>query len=117
MSAIFYHDAEQKQLAVTTRDKHQKHLARPIATVITKALPFYNAENYHQKYQLRHYPKVLDALNLTDEELITSPVACRLNGYLGGFGTTDAFLEEKDSFGLPDHLASYILKEIGKRHR
>ena len=44
MSAIFYHDAEQHDLAEKTRDELQKTTARPIVTVITKADTFYNAE-------------------------------------------------------------------------
>ena len=44
MSAIFYHNEEQKRLAEKTREEQQKHLARPIATVIAEAGPFYDAE-------------------------------------------------------------------------
>lgn len=44
MSAIFYHNDEQKKLAEQTRDEIQKHMACPIVTKITEALPFYEAE-------------------------------------------------------------------------
>ena len=44
MSAIFYHTEEQRLLAEKTKQQQQEHLARPIVTVITKALPFYEAE-------------------------------------------------------------------------
>ena len=44
MSAIFYHDDTQQKLAEETKMEHQKHIARPIVTVIQKAGPFYNAE-------------------------------------------------------------------------
>lgn len=46
MSAIFYHDEGQKQLAEQTRDEHQKTLRRPIATKILPAKTFYDAEEY-----------------------------------------------------------------------
>lgn len=49
--------------------------------------------SYHQKYILRRHTKVLDRLNLTDEELIKSKTACRLNGYLAGYGTEEDFLK------------------------
>lgn len=44
MSAIFYHDDEQKRLAEKTKAAQQEQIARPIVTVIAKAGPFYEAE-------------------------------------------------------------------------
>jgi peptide-methionine (S)-S-oxide reductase len=44
MSAIFYHDDEQKALAETTKKKRQEVTRAPIATVIQKAETFYDAE-------------------------------------------------------------------------
>jgi len=44
MSAIFYHNEDQRKAAEASKQEQQKHLARPIATVITQALPFYDAE-------------------------------------------------------------------------
>lgn len=46
MSAIFYHDNQQKQLAEQTRDEHQKTIKRKIATKILPADTFYVAEQY-----------------------------------------------------------------------
>jgi peptide-methionine (S)-S-oxide reductase len=51
-SVVFYHNDAQKALA----EKYKKELnvknafGKPIVTVITKAAPFYVAENYHQDY-------------------------------------------------------------------
>jgi hypothetical protein len=36
---------------------------------------------------------IFDSLNLSDKDLITSHVAARLNGYLGGYSTIEAFEE------------------------
>ena len=44
MSAIFYHDDEQKQLAEETMSEHQAKVSRPITTKILSAETFYNAE-------------------------------------------------------------------------
>lgn len=117
MSAIFYHDEEQKQLAEKSKEEHQKHIAKPIATVITKAGPFYDAENYHQKYILRCHSKVLDKLNLTDEELIKSKAACRLNGYLGGFGTEEDLLKDSGDLGIPESVIGYVKGQMKKSSR
>lgn len=51
-SVVFYHNDAQKALA----EKYKKELnatnafGKPVVTAITKAAPFYVAENYHQDY-------------------------------------------------------------------
>lgn len=44
MSAIFYHNEDQKQLAEETREEHQKIVKRKIVTKILPANTFYVAE-------------------------------------------------------------------------
>ena len=53
-SAIFFHDAEQEQQAIASRDKLQGNRSKPIATEIVPASPFYDAEEYHQRYHEKH---------------------------------------------------------------
>jgi peptide-methionine (S)-S-oxide reductase len=53
-SAIFFHDADQERLAITSRDGHQGALTRPIVTEIVRASTFYDAEDYHQRYFEKH---------------------------------------------------------------
>jgi peptide-methionine (S)-S-oxide reductase len=53
-SAIFFHDSEQEQLAIASRDERQTSLPRPIVTEIAPAAPFYDAEDYHQRYFEKH---------------------------------------------------------------
>jgi peptide-methionine (S)-S-oxide reductase len=53
-SAIFFHDAEQEQLAIASRDELQGARSTPIVTEITPAPPFYAAEEYHQRYLEKH---------------------------------------------------------------
>jgi peptide-methionine (S)-S-oxide reductase len=53
-SAVFFHDAEQEQLANTSRDKRQGGLGRAIVTQIVPAGEFYAAEDYHQRYFENH---------------------------------------------------------------
>jgi peptide-methionine (S)-S-oxide reductase len=53
-SAIFFHDADQEKLATASRDMRQANTSRPIVTEIVPAVPFYDAEGYHQRYFEKH---------------------------------------------------------------
>jgi peptide-methionine (S)-S-oxide reductase len=52
-SAIFYVTDAQRIAAERVRDKVQPQFDRPIVTIIEQAGPFYQAEDYHQKYTER----------------------------------------------------------------
>jgi peptide-methionine (S)-S-oxide reductase len=52
-SAIFYHSAEQQQLAQKAKQELQKTLPN-IVTEIVPATTFYPAEEYHQQYFKKH---------------------------------------------------------------
>ena len=54
MSAIFYHDAKQKELASKTKDQQEAEQKRKIFTEIIPYSEFYAAEDYHQKFALQH---------------------------------------------------------------
>lgn len=49
-SAIFTHSPEQEREALSSREKHQAMLHRPIATQVVPAEQFWRAEDYHQRY-------------------------------------------------------------------
>ena len=49
-SAIFVHDAAQRQAAEQSLAEVQKRLGVPVKTEIVEAGPFYRAEEYHQDY-------------------------------------------------------------------
>ncbi len=55
-SAIFFTSDEQKKTAERVKDhwEKSKKFSRPITTEITKATAFYSAEDYHQKYLVKH---------------------------------------------------------------
>ena len=56
--------------------------------------------SYHQKYLLRQQRDILQALNLSDEELVRSHAACRLNGYCGGYGKVNELEKEMPRFNI-----------------
>jgi peptide-methionine (S)-S-oxide reductase len=49
-SVIFVHDAEQRAAAEASRERVQERLSRPVVTQIEDAPPFWEAEDYHQRY-------------------------------------------------------------------
>lgn len=113
MSAIIYHDEEQKLLAEKTLQEEQRESVQPIKTSIIPFKVFYEAEDYHQKYLLQRHPALLNALDVDPgEDLIRSHVAARINGYLGGYGTVASFDEEWKTWGITEKMAKYIREEL-----
>jgi peptide-methionine (S)-S-oxide reductase len=55
-SAIFYYTKQQEALAIQTKQRLEKEKVfnRPIVPEILPAKEFYKAEDYHQKYFLKH---------------------------------------------------------------
>jgi peptide methionine sulfoxide reductase msrA/msrB len=53
-SAIFYCTLEQKEEAQRWKEEAARRFGRPIATEILSAGPFYEAEEYHQRYYEKH---------------------------------------------------------------
>lgn len=57
-SAIFYHDAEQRQLAEKTKAELEAKLKQqPFETQIVMATKFYPAEDYHQDFHIKNATK------------------------------------------------------------
>ena len=55
-SVIFFHNDEQKKLAITSKEQLQQsgRYEGEIVTEITPATTFYKAEEYHQRYHEKH---------------------------------------------------------------
>ena len=47
---IFTHDDEQRAAAEASRQRVQERYKRPVVTQIEDAPPFWEAEDYHQRY-------------------------------------------------------------------
>lgn len=125
MNAVFYHNAEQKELAEASRAEQAERSGIPITGVETRILPvrkFTYAENYHQKYVLGRYPDVRDFLTRTypdAKSLADSAVATRLNAYLGSGMDKDwkRFLKELPEYGLPPDIEKQLRKTADQKHQ
>ena len=80
-SRIFYSDEEQKSQA--ERSKSRKEQDETVATTV-QDLNFTVAEDYHQKYRLRHSKMMKNFSEMTPDEFRDSPLAAKLNAYAAG---------------------------------
>jgi peptide-methionine (S)-S-oxide reductase len=88
MSAIFYHNDEQKRLATESLKREEARIHKTLYTKIMPALEFYPAEDYHQKYYLRQRPELVEELRkiYPGDTFVDSTAAARINGFLAGNG-------------------------------
>jgi peptide-methionine (S)-S-oxide reductase len=117
-AVVFYHDDDQKRLASASRDRLAAKLGKTIHTELLPYSRFYAAEDYHQKYYLRghrqilrqfqqHYPQAADLMNST--------AAARVNGYLGGHGTSAALKADIERLGLSEAAREELWQRVGNR--
>jgi peptide-methionine (S)-S-oxide reductase len=103
MSAVFYHNEQQKEIALRTRDREAAAHSKRIATQILPLTAFYRAEDYHQKYMLRRKGELVrefEAMYPESQAFTDSTAAARVNGALGGNARLADLEKEIDSYGL-----------------
>ncbi|VDM95710.1 unnamed protein product [Thelazia callipaeda] len=89
-SAILYVNAEQKKVAEDSLKKMQEKYGNiKLDTYVQELDQFFQAEDYHQKYWLRRNKEILNKLNLSDEDVVTSMLAAKVNAFLAGFKDFD----------------------------
>jgi peptide-methionine (S)-S-oxide reductase len=115
MPAVFYHNPEQQRLAEQSKARQAAQEQGPIYTQILRATQFYPAEDYHQKYWLRHqldFMYEFRAMYPEDADIVASTAAARVNGYVAGYGTREALLAEIDSLGLSADAQQRLLDMV-----
>lgn len=101
MEAVFAANAEQGDIAKS----------RGITAPIITGAQFYLAEDYHQKYYLRHDSMLMRELaSYEPRAFVDSTVAARLNGYVARRGSVDQLQREIASFGLSPEATEYLLR-------
>ena len=103
MSAVFHHSPDQKRIALETKKLEEKRRGSEIHTEIASAGTFTLAEDYHQKYYLRQDGQLLAEYAAIYPELndfVHSSAVTRVNGFVGGSGTSVSLELEISSLGL-----------------
>ena len=119
-SAIFVHDERSEAGASGQGSRGGEQWLAKSATAIEPADVFTQAEDYHQKYELRHVGaawRELVAAYPSIDDLVRSTAAARMNAWVAGYGTEadlhqqyvldegpiahDAGEEAADEMGLP----------------
>ena len=104
-ATLFFHNEEQKQLTLASRDRETARIGGEIKTEILPATEFHLAEDYHQKYYLRQdffFSTEFRRIFPSERGFVNSTAAARVNGYLGGYGTQAALEQEIDQLGLSE---------------
>lgn len=118
MAAVFCESADQERLATAARGRIAEKLEQPIQTPVITGARFYLAEDYHQKYYLRHDAVLMRELaSYRPPELVASTLAARLNGYVAGKGFLARLREEIASYGLSATAVEHLERVVGAKSR
>jgi len=120
MTAIFFHNEEQKRLALESKNRVAAMIEEKIYTKILPASEFYLAEAYHQKYYLQQKTNIMKefkAMYPNVDGFIASTAAARINGYLAGYGIFEELKGELNGFGLSPEANQELLDIVSRLHR
>ena len=103
MNAVFYHDEQQRQLAMASKADLERKIGRTVITEVVPLLSFTMAEDYHQKYILMGHNELsneMASIYPSHRDFVDSTAVTRLNGYAGGNGSRDQLSREIERLGL-----------------
>lgn len=117
---LFYHDDKQKELALKSKERLAAKLQLKIHTEIVSYTGFYRAEDYHQKYKLRHTSDLMAefiSIYPDADDFVDSTAAARINGYLYSYGSLENLQAEVDDFGLSDTGKEKLVDLLRRREK
>lgn len=115
-NVIWVNSAEQRQVAEASAAAIEQSSGQPVAAKIIDNVAFYPAEDYHQKYALRHNGALMalfDKWYPEGADFRMSFTAMRMNAYLQGHGNANLLLQELDGYGLTEDIASTLKAQSG----
>lgn len=113
MSAIWYKNEAQREVAEATKEAQARHYGEAIKTPILPFDTFYRAENYHQKYSLQKHHDLMAFFNTMYpdfDRFVDSTAAARLNGLVSNRATADQLADEIEQYGIPLEKLKNILR-------
>jgi peptide-methionine (S)-S-oxide reductase len=113
---LFFHDEAQERAARASVTALEARLGRRITTEVKKLDRFYLAEDYHQKYSLRHDRVLMSELaRLVPDpaSFVASTAAMRLNAWLAGHVTKEQLERDLPLLGLTPAGQEHIRRELG----
>lgn len=105
MSIVFYHNENQKRIAIESKKRQEEKANSKIYTEIRPIEEFYLAEGYHQKHYLRLVRELMEEferMTANINSFIDSTTAARVNGYIKGYGTIEQLKKDIKDFRLSD---------------
>lgn len=114
-AAVWFADDAQREIAAAGGQRAARERGAELATAIEPLRRFYRAEDYHQKYGLRHERVIADELLLRygeDRAMVDSTAAARINGYLGGYGRRAQLEALAPKLGLTAASQSRLLARV-----
>ncbi len=111
---LFFTPGQEEAVRASAAQHSERNGKKKIVTRLEPMSPFYIAEDYHQKYQLRHHDLVKALKFKSEADFRESTVAAKLNGWLSGniLDLEDA-LAQIAAFDIPEKaktIASALLK-------
>ena len=116
-SVIFYHNESQKTAALESMAREEERLGREILTAVIPYATFYQAEDYHQKYNLRDQSVLfhdISSIYPEPDDLMNSTAAARLNGYSAGYGNAEEAQANIGQLGLSEEGKQELLRIISR---
>jgi peptide-methionine (S)-S-oxide reductase len=97
----FFHDDEQKQIIKDKIALIQDENSVVVMTEVAAVTPFYYAEDYHQKWELRKRDDLSELFRgWNNLDFINSTAAAKLNAHVGNSISSEQVLEDLEQFDL-----------------
>ncbi len=112
LSLLFYHNVEQQQTLQQVKQDWENNNQKNIQTEIQPYSTFYRAEDRHQKYFLKRYPKALEAITSlfpTYYHYVDSTIAARLNGFVREYGLLADIKKELEFWELTENEKNILI--------
>lgn len=115
ISLLRYHNPQQKEKIEKIKKEMEQEIGEAIETEIDSYTNFILAEDRHQKYYLKRYPKALDQLEPLYPDLnllVDSTFAARLNGFVKGYGNRTDLKQEIAGWRIEEDYREMLIEQL-----